>query len=791
MKHTKVDTVETIRGRSLVEPIKLRVELDSRRPLGGTAARWGAFEIPFEDQGGNFCVVGALGMGKTVIIRLLMQSVLPLLGQPWKASISEEEVEALDARHATWDLIEQEHARRLLLDAIERRRLTAQTPEPVPVEPLAKVEERLWRPIRSLESALGFAALTLPFSFWATTSWTDPLHRFAACSVTFTAAALLSEALWQSPRDRRRNAATRLEGRQTGWLWGGMVAAPVLGSAVYWPLAEANRAALGSSSALLAGSAVLVASLASYLTSGKRVEEPSEASPVPSAPDWGPRRPHEPARYAGPRTWDPHRALIYDAKLEVLPQLHSMGLSDRVVVFNPFDARGSAWDICQDVREPATAKELAKILYPKSEHDSAPFFQDSGQALISGAMVALMHVRADRWTLRDVVVAFRSIESIKALLLSCEHTEHYVDQFLKAPKNAHNILASIASKLAPFEAVAALWSTAENKYSLTQWLREEKIIVLGNDDSYRASLDPLNKAIFQRAVELFLAKGKSETGRTWFFLDEIREAGNLDMLGRLMTKGRFAGASVVLGFQDVEGLRDAFGPKRAHEILAMCANKIVLRVESPETAKWAEEVFGNVETIEEKGSLSEGTSKSSSNTTTRGSGSSQSQGQSYGTSSSSSYSDAYGSSTGTTYTSAGAYEKVVRPAVLASEFLSLPPPTPDAIWGFYLTRQGASKAPLTDYERRLMQVDLKYPGVDPREPSGQHIRPWNREELIAMGLIKEKDDDADKPQPQPQPDPEPGHEVESNLPTPLDTELDPDLDPDLPDSIEPEWDDGP
>ncbi|MFX8836738.1 type IV secretion system DNA-binding domain-containing protein, partial [Acinetobacter baumannii] len=60
--------------------------------------------------------------------------------------------------------------------------------------------------------------------------------------------------------------------------------------------------------------------------------------------------------------------------------------------------------------------------------------------------------------------------------------------------------------------------------------------------------------------------------QAWFFLDEVREAGELDGLSRLMTKGRSKGACVVLGFQDIDGMRDVYGDQVANEICAQCNN---------------------------------------------------------------------------------------------------------------------------------------------------------------------------------------------------------------------------
>src|SRR5262249_53998029 len=108
-------------------------------------------------------------------------------------------------------------------------------------------------------------------------------------------------------------------------------------------------------------------------------------------------------------------------------------------------------------------------------------------------------------------------------------------------------------------------------------------------------LDAINRVLFQRLVELLLAQPEADGVRTYLFLDELRDAGKLDGLGRLLTKGRSKGCAAVLGFQDIEGLRDVYGERAANELVGQCGNKAILRLESPATAEWASQVLGEQE----------------------------------------------------------------------------------------------------------------------------------------------------------------------------------------------------
>jgi hypothetical protein len=54
----------------------------------------------------------------------------------------------------------------------------------------------------------------------------------------------------------------------------------------------------------------------------------------------------------------------------------------------------------------------------------------------------------------------------------------------------------------------------------------------------------------------------------------------------------------VLAFQDIEGFREAAGTRIAHEIIAQCSYKALLRLESDESAAWASKLLGQYETLQ-------------------------------------------------------------------------------------------------------------------------------------------------------------------------------------------------
>lgn len=267
--------------------------------------------------------------------------------------------------------------------------------------------------------------------------------------------------------------------------------------------------------------------------------------------------------------------------------------------------------------------------------------------------------------------------------------------------------------------MAAAWDRAPNAVSLGDWVRGEFVLVLGNDESVRAPLDAINRAIVQRATELILNLPESPTRRVWLFLDEVREAGKLAGLRPLLNKGRSKGACVVLGFQAVEGLWAEYGKDQANEIVGECNHAALLRVESSETARWMADRVGEFERREVKPSQA-------------------------GTAGQTSLSE----------------QTDRRAVVLPSEFQDLPVTDPaNGLTGYYLspvTGVYRHTTPSTDLTARLLPPDANSLGHVPRPAEAQYLRRWDADDHRRLGFAAELPPvPPPPPAPTPQPDPKP------------------------------------
>ncbi len=286
------------------------------------------------------------------------------------------------------------------------------------------------------------------------------------------------------------------------------------------------------------------------------------------------------------------RAMVRDAKQDIVPLLKSMAPQADIVISHPFDERGTEWDIHRDVNEPQVALEFAFTLIPEMS-ESQPFFADAARHIAYAVMLSFM-LSGVEWSLADLIRATQSVRSLKAILRKHPETRELVSLYLSEKRLAANILSTVATKFLKFSPIAAAWESAKRKVSLSEWSTSGMIWVLGSSEISRHALQTLNRCMFKRASDLTLSKPDSRDRRDWYVIDELSDAGRLDGLPALAKKGRSKGGCLAVAFQSVAGLRDSqlYGPHFTEEILAQFGHRAIGRLECAASALWASDLVG-------------------------------------------------------------------------------------------------------------------------------------------------------------------------------------------------------
>lgn len=297
------------------------------------------------------------------------------------------------------------------------------------------------------------------------------------------------------------------------------------------------------------------------------------------------------------------KAFIYDDKPDFLPFAAQLGITDRILNFDSFDANGGAWDIASDVTSMADAQEVASALVPRDKDEKQPFFPESVESLVYAVLIVLMEQTKKlktKWTLRDVLLAFRDINTLRTVLSLHPEGLRRIDRVFGNQETLQNIMATVDTKLRPLTVVAALWSRVptDRWHGVRSWMEKGGVFLITGRSNFTKALLPVNRALFRMVSLRLLSQPDSETQETWVFLDEIREIGKLEGLRSLANKGRSKGVRMVLAFQTLDGMRAEHGVNQADEIASLCVNKIFLRNDSDQTNSWATKLMGNLEVDE-------------------------------------------------------------------------------------------------------------------------------------------------------------------------------------------------
>ncbi len=399
------------------------------------------------------------------------------------------------------------------------------------------------------------------------------------------------------------------------------------------------------------------------------------------------------------------RCLIYDGKREFVPYLIGMGVpAELIYILNPADARSVAWDIAKDINNRDDAVNIVHILIPEDKnHADHAFFVHAIRAIIVEVIMCLHSLNPGKWRLIDVLNALRTPDLIRRVLRTTREGSELCSRYFgssAASETVGSIIASIDARfLSKYETIACWWARCGRSISLSSWVNDKSILLLGFDANSDA-VNLINQATFLRLSQLVCSLPEDPFGKqeqTLCLLDEKRFMGKLAGLPELMSFGRSKNAKVLLSLQDLDGLYDAYGEHKANEMLALCGNVGILKLMSPKTREWAAKLFGNYEAWEDE--TTDGVSHGPGGTTT-----------SHGTS----------------------HRKVNRESILPSEFFDLPPTDRvNGIHGFFYTpAMGAWRAeiPFSFIDQHLAPTDPEALPFVPRPEAATEPVRWTEED---------------------------------------------------------------
>lgn len=311
----------------------------------------------------------------------------------------------------------------------------------------------------------------------------------------------------------------------------------------------------------------------------------------------------------------PERLIILDVKGTFYSFLTAQGIAPEDIHFlDPFDERSISWNLAKDITTDAAAQRLAALLVPSDKKGEGKFFWDASQAIVRAVIISLNTLHRGRWTLRDLLNVLCSEEYIRRLIARVPRAAARADAFLNNEKYFPDFLTTIATGTQALETVAGLWhhSKPGHEFSVADWFSNDPtkhrhgVLLLGHRPKVNDSITPLNNLLLRSIADEMQSMPDVRRPHTWIVLDEFRWMKQVECMAELLGVGRSKGASILLGFQDVSGLRSVYSTDRSEEILGLCENKTFLRQGGPAAAEWASKYFGDREATETDTSVTRG-----------------------------------------------------------------------------------------------------------------------------------------------------------------------------------------
>lgn len=273
------------------------------------------------------------------------------------------------------------------------------------------------------------------------------------------------------------------------------------------------------------------------------------------------------------------------------------------LILAPWDNRGVAWDIGQDIRTELEAGLLAQSLVPAAKGDNA-VFSDASRVALTGYIVCLQHTHGVNWgwehlaeciewTLEQTIEEFRRFYRIGLKI------------FKEGSRSSDSVHFSLIANLSFLRQLAQAWPTTTDGFSLRKWIcddsEEKPILLLQASKAFPTISDAYICAVLNVLSKLILSPtfADSSTRRIHFILDEIAQVPYIEQLKNLVALGRSKGTCIWLGIQDFDLLVDQYGQYEVNSLIGMMQTKIILSMGSGAGADFSSKLIGDREIFTE------------------------------------------------------------------------------------------------------------------------------------------------------------------------------------------------
>ncbi|MAF04713.1 type IV secretion system DNA-binding domain-containing protein [Herbaspirillum sp.] len=262
------------------------------------------------------------------------------------------------------------------------------------------------------------------------------------------------------------------------------------------------------------------------------------------------------------------------------------------VFFNPALEGSIPFSLFEEMRWTYDANSMAEAFLPKRASGAArganAFFEDAARAVFTVIIRRLAEFGAQ--DTRDIARAFLEMPAEEmAILVRNSVASSTIGGDSKQQRQG--VLSSVAMYL---DGIAAV---SPGNWSISKWLEQDddsRLFIVGTDDT-QAMMGAVYRLLLLCAFNAISARGEVVyEDRYWFFLDEARKLGDIQ-IDRVLAEKRKYGVCVVAGVQSDAQFSEEVGKERAETIMN-CFNTIIqYAVNDPDSQERAAKRIGRME----------------------------------------------------------------------------------------------------------------------------------------------------------------------------------------------------
>jgi len=315
-----------------------------------------------------------------------------------------------------------------------------------------------------------------------------------------------------------------------------------------------------------------------------------------------------------PLVYEGLRAVVLDFKAELPAFILAIGIDDsRIIFMTPRDKRSRPHALWRDNKSIDDCHNFSMSVVPEDKEERTKFFNASANDLETAKMVSLFLMSLDRtdrglepleYYWRDVVLFGTNKEDLKELLLKHTETSGAVAYLERDNDDCFTTLQTFIRKLSvPAALQHAALMEGKEPISFTDFVEGKgkdgakgSILHFGVDPRAEGSSKVFNSFAMSHIGMHILGQPETRKFKYFFGIDECANTVScVPNLPTVASAGRSKGLAIWGSIQDLAQWEYVTGEKLSKAIFSMFSHVACLKVRNPDTAKFMQQLVGEVD----------------------------------------------------------------------------------------------------------------------------------------------------------------------------------------------------